>query len=77
MPRITGAGIVLPKPTENNQFYAENLENRLKKSSENKKKHSEIKRGTGENEIPTLKNTKSQFNSYKGSVAGGNVQHCS
>lgn len=32
MPQITGAGIVLPKPTENDQFYTENLENRLKKS---------------------------------------------
>jgi hypothetical protein len=28
MPRITGAGIVLPKPTENDRFYSENPENR-------------------------------------------------
>lgn len=35
---MTGAGIVLPKLKENDRIYTENLENRLKKSSDNKKK---------------------------------------
>jgi len=56
MPQITGAGIVLPKLTENNHFYTENLKKQAEKSSDNKEKsHSEIKWRIGETESPPFK----------------------
>jgi len=38
MPQMTGAGILLPKPTENDWFYSGNLEHRQKKVQINNKK---------------------------------------
>jgi len=38
MPQITGAGIVLPKLTENDQLYTQNRGNRLKQSLDKTKK---------------------------------------